>query len=342
MDSASDIWNTLKQNYGHQDDTRICNLQYTLENVIQVVKSQIILMDLIPALDKVYSLVLREEAQRNLMFQVQPTLESSTILVGFPDDLKFTKGKNNGRKGKAIANNVSAANDVLVEEYQVDQEEEISGNTFMDNDWGGWGLFKIQNDVVERKRQHILMVAKGLMRQSKVKLNAAGDVERFKARLVVKGYNQVPACNWSLSQLDVNNAFLNGHLKEDVYMELPQGYIVKGECPPNTKKYALDLLIEQGLLEAKPVSTPIDYNHKLTKVKDEEKLPNPTNYRQLINKLGQEHLLAAHRVLKYPKASPGQGILMKSKSNMEMLGYCDSDLKSKKQSVVARSSAEAE
>jgi hypothetical protein len=101
----------------------------------------------------------------------------------------------------------------------------------------------------------------------KIKKDATGHFERFKARLVVKGFKQQEGIDYNevfapvskyvtvrtliakaaaedldLHQIDIKTAFLHGDLEETIYMEQPPGYAEGGSmiaCKLNKSLYGL-------------------------------------------------------------------------------------------------------
>ncbi|GJT30999.1 putative RNA-directed DNA polymerase [Tanacetum coccineum] len=310
-----------------------------------------------------------------------------------------------------------------------------------------------------------------------VKYKQNREVERYKARLVAKGFTQREGVdyhdtfahvaklvtvrtllavatkkNWIINQLDVNNAFLNEDLNEEVNMKIPQGFSKEGEtrvcrlrkslyglkqasrnwyqkfttalldlgfrqCKADyslfifkqdnsfvvaliyvddvimvgndkdkiestkndldkrfsikdlgilkyflgievtqtskgmvlsQRKYTLDILEDCGFQGCHPSSFPIEPNLKLDKGKTEPKVDS-SRYRRMVGRLlylqatrpnityvvnvlsqfvadpRQSHLEAAHRVLRYLKATPRQGVLLPNDGGYNLKAYCDSD-----------------
>ncbi|CAM8890455.1 unnamed protein product [Rhodiola kirilowii] len=157
----------------------------------------------------------------------------------------------------------------------------------------------------------------------------------------------------------------------------------------NQRKYALDILEDHNYTDSKPVKTPLETKHGLS-ISTASALSDPTIYRKLVGKLiyltvtrpnlafdvhtlsqfmanpTEDHLRAAHRLLRYIKSAPAHVIFFSASSNLSLQGLCDADWascpltrrsvigycmllgssilswKTRKQAVVSRSSTESE
>jgi hypothetical protein len=107
----------------------------------------------------------------------------------------------------------------------------------------------------------------------KVKHNADGSLDRYKGRIVAKGYSQRPGFDFKetfaptvrystirtvlaitaledldLRSVDISHAYLNGILEEEIYMQQPEGFEVGG--PNKLAESGTRLFILSSLLWA--------------------------------------------------------------------------------------------
>ncbi|GKA67384.1 ribonuclease H-like domain-containing protein [Tanacetum coccineum] len=142
----------------------------------------------------------------------------------------------------------------------------------------------------------------------KIKYKSSGDIDRYKARLVVKGFNKKEGIdfdetfspvvkmstvrcvvalsvtnNWPLFQLDVNNAFLYGDLDEDIYMTIPKGFASKD----NKNKVCKLVKSLYGLKQA-----PRKWNEKLVSILKENGFVQSSNDHSLFTKSKSNKFIA--------------------------------------------------
>ena len=108
-------------------------------------------------------------------------------------------------------------------------------------------------------------------------------MDKYKARLVARGFQQTPSVDffetfnqvvrastiriiftlavsrgWDIQQIDINNAFLNGDLHEDVFMSQPDGFVDQAKptyvCKLHKALYGLKQAPEHGLKHLEELS----------------------------------------------------------------------------------------
>nr|GEY21203.1 retrovirus-related Pol polyprotein from transposon TNT 1-94 [Tanacetum cinerariifolium] len=185
-------------------------------------------------------------------------------------------------------------------------------------------------ELVPRPDQVMVITLKWIY---KVKLDELGGILKNKARLVARGYRQeegidfvesfTPVArleairiflayaahkNMVVYQMDVKTVFLNGNLREEVYVSQPDGFVDQDipnhvyklkttlcglkqaprVCPRgifiNQSKYALKSLKKYGFESCDPVDTPMVEKSKLDEDK-EGKAVDPSHYRGMIGTL---------------------------------------------------------
>ena len=94
------------------------------------------------------------------------------------------------------------------------------------------------------------------------------------------------------------------------------------------RKYVLDILEETGMLDCKPVDTPMDPNVKLV-LEQGEPLRDPGRYQRPVGRLNNLTItqpdisfpVSVIRILRYIKGTPSHGVLYENKGHTQIVGF---------------------
>ncbi|KAJ9565777.1 hypothetical protein OSB04_001743 [Centaurea solstitialis] len=196
------------------------------------------------------------------------------------------------------------------------------GKSIIDTKW----LFKNKKDedgIVVRNKARLL--AKGYRQQEGIDYNETfAPVARIEAIRMFLAY--AAHKDFTVYQMDVKTAFLNGVLKEEVYVSQPEGFVDK-DHPDHV--YILDKAL-YGLKQA-----PRAWYDSLSQFLVESgyskgKIDNTLFIKRegeyiMLSKPKESHLKAVKRIFRYLKGTVTLGLWYPKGSGYELTGYTDAD-----------------
>ncbi|GJW88102.1 retrovirus-related pol polyprotein from transposon TNT 1-94 [Tanacetum coccineum] len=175
------------------------------------------------------------------------------------------------------------------------------------------------------KPSKVQLVAKGYHREEGIDFEESFvPVAHIEAIRIFLAY--IAHKNMTIYHMDVKTAFLNGILKEEVYVSQPEGQkFIKGAGDPTlfTRKEGKDLILKYGLESCDAVNTPMVERSKLDEDPQGNKVDH-TCYRSMA-KPTEKHLTAVKRVFRYLKGTINMGLWYPKDTGFDLTAIADTD-----------------